>query len=199
MPLLFLKLCAPKEAMRGAAEAALQGARPFSRGARGLRARLAPQHVPPAPYPLPSRPAPSVAPILAPPPFVACALQFTADDLLPALNRSLDAMKQPAAKVCLLHPPSTAHTAFWASALALRCFPTSPGPPTLTPGPTPCRQPQHQVSVMEFCVLFIGEGKVAGVPLASMHLRWGAGVGVGAGLTHGGRGSKGPAATATRA
>jgi hypothetical protein len=26
MPLLFLKLCAPKEAMRGAAEAALQGA-----------------------------------------------------------------------------------------------------------------------------------------------------------------------------
>ncbi len=54
-----------------------------------------------------------------------CALQFTADDLLPALVRSLDAMKQPAAKV----------------------------------------------SVMEFCVLFIGEGKAAGVPLASLHLR----------------------------
>ncbi|KAI8476813.1 MAG: clasp N terminal-domain-containing protein [Monoraphidium minutum] len=67
MPLLFLKLCAPKEATRGAAEAALQG----------------------------------------------CALQFNADALLPALNRSLDTMKQPAAKV----------------------------------------------SVMEFCVLFIGEGK----------------------------------------
>ncbi|KIY94798.1 hypothetical protein MNEG_13164, partial [Monoraphidium neglectum] len=79
MPLLFLKLCAAKESMRGAAEAALQG----------------------------------------------CALQFGADALLPALNRSLDAMKQPAAKV----------------------------------------------SVMEFAVLFIGEGKVAGVPLASLHLR----------------------------
>ncbi|GBF89721.1 hypothetical protein Rsub_02891 [Raphidocelis subcapitata] len=79
MPLLFLKLCAPKETMRGAAEAALQ----------------------------------------------ACALQFTADELLPALNRSLDAVKQPAARV----------------------------------------------SVMEFSVLFVGEGKVAGVPAANMHLR----------------------------
>jgi len=29
----------------------------------------------------------------------ACALQFSADDLLPALVRSLDAMRQPAAKV----------------------------------------------------------------------------------------------------
>ena len=35
---------------------------------------------------------------------------------------------------------------------------------------THARRPQ--VSVMEFCVLFIGEGKAAGVPLASLHLRW---------------------------
>jgi hypothetical protein len=53
----------------------------------------------------------------------ACALHQPADSLLPALNRSLEAMKQPAARV----------------------------------------------SVMEFCVLFLGENKVAGVPSANSH------------------------------
>jgi hypothetical protein len=53
----------------------------------------------------------------------ACALHLGADSLLPALNRSLEAMKQPAARV----------------------------------------------SVMEFCVLFLGEGKVAGVPSSNSH------------------------------
>lgn len=55
----------------------------------------------------------------------ACALRLGADSLLPALVRSLEAMKQPAARV----------------------------------------------SVMEFCVLFLGEGKVAGVPSTSGPLR----------------------------
>ncbi|WIA20824.1 hypothetical protein OEZ85_005178 [Tetradesmus obliquus] len=77
MPLLFLKLCAPKQAVRSAAEGALQ----------------------------------------------ACALRLGPDSLLLALNRSLEAMKQPAARV----------------------------------------------SVMEFCVLFLGPGKVAGVPSSNSH------------------------------
>ena len=55
----------------------------------------------------------------------ACALRLGADSLLPALVRSLDAMKQPAARV----------------------------------------------SVMEFCVLFLGPGKVAGVPNTTGPLR----------------------------
>eukprot|EP00878_Enallax_costatus_P013398 GHUV01014010.1.p1 GENE.GHUV01014010.1~~GHUV01014010.1.p1 ORF type:complete len:768 (+),score=287.98 GHUV01014010.1:178-2304(+) len=55
----------------------------------------------------------------------ACALRLGADSLLPALVRSLDAMKQPAARV----------------------------------------------SVMEFCVLFLGPGKVAGMPNTTGPLR----------------------------
>eukprot|EP00878_Enallax_costatus_P040255 GHUV01046334.1.p1 GENE.GHUV01046334.1~~GHUV01046334.1.p1 ORF type:complete len:187 (-),score=24.82 GHUV01046334.1:32-592(-) len=56
----------------------------------------------------------------------ACALRLGADSLLPALVRSLDAMKQPAARV----------------------------------------------SVMEFCVLFLGPGKVAGMPNTTGPLRY---------------------------
>ena len=56
----------------------------------------------------------------------ACALEIDADVLMPALNRSLDAMKQPAARV----------------------------------------------SVMEFVVLFMGVGRVAGLPTNTTHLRW---------------------------
>eukprot|EP00775_Hariotina_reticulata_P009312 gene9312-9477_t len=55
----------------------------------------------------------------------ACALRLDADSLLPALVRSLEAMKQPAARV----------------------------------------------SVMEFTVLFLGPGKVAGVPAATGQIR----------------------------
>jgi len=55
----------------------------------------------------------------------ACALEVDADMLMPALNRSLDAMKQPAARV----------------------------------------------SVMEFVVLFMGVGRVAGLPSNTGHLR----------------------------
>ncbi|KAF8062702.1 clasp1b [Scenedesmus sp. PABB004] len=54
-----------------------------------------------------------------------CAVRLSADALLPALNRSLDSMKQPAARV----------------------------------------------SVMEFTVLFLGDGKAAGVPTSATHLR----------------------------
>jgi hypothetical protein len=55
----------------------------------------------------------------------ACALHLPADSLLPALTRSLEAMKQPAARV----------------------------------------------SVMEFAVLFLGDGKVAGAPSAPGAIR----------------------------
>lgn len=55
----------------------------------------------------------------------ACALEMDADVLMPALNRSLEAMKQPAARV----------------------------------------------SVMEFVVLFMGVGRVAGLPSSTTHIR----------------------------
>lgn len=55
----------------------------------------------------------------------ACALRLDADALLPALIRSLEVMKQPAARV----------------------------------------------SVMEFTVLFLGEGKVAGLPSTATHVK----------------------------
>lgn len=58
-------------------------------------------------------------------PLAACALEIDADVLMPALNRSLDAMKQPAARV----------------------------------------------SVMEFVVLFMGVGRVAGLPSNATHVR----------------------------
>lgn len=58
-------------------------------------------------------------------PAAACALEMDADVLMPALNRSLDAMKQPAARV----------------------------------------------SVMEFVVLFMGVGRVAGLPSSTTHIR----------------------------
>lgn len=55
----------------------------------------------------------------------ACALELDADVLMPALNRSLEVMKQPAARV----------------------------------------------SVMEFVVLFMGVGRVAGLPSNTTHIR----------------------------
>lgn len=52
-------------------------------------------------------------------------MEMDADVLMPALNRSLEAMKQPAARV----------------------------------------------SVMEFVVLFMGVGRVAGLPSSTTHIR----------------------------
>jgi hypothetical protein len=132
MPLLFLKLCGAKQAVRGAAEASLQGDSegevPGWRtgvlaGSVFTRVALAccqvwcvcSHRTPVLPRPPSARECPCAG----------CALHMDPDLLLPALTRSLEAMKQPAARV----------------------------------------------SVMEFVVLFMGVGRIAGVPANGTYMR----------------------------